>query len=45
MIAELEKDELQTNIAGGPSGRRLSRWYRTGIREWENGVYRKLGDG
>jgi penicillin amidase len=42
MIVEMEKDEMQTNIAGGPSGRRFSRWYGTGIKEWEDGIYKKL---
>lgn len=42
MISEMEKDELQTNIAGGPSGRRLSKWYKTGVQEWEMGIYKKM---
>ncbi len=42
MISEMEKNELQTNIAGGPSGRRFSRWYRTGVEDWEKGIYKKL---
>ncbi len=42
MIAELEKDEMWTNIAGGPSGKRFSRWYKSGLDDWEKGVYKLL---
>ncbi len=42
MIAEMDKDEILTNIAGGPSGNRFSKWYKSDIENWLNGVYKKL---
>ena len=42
MIAEIEKDEMQTNIAGGPSGKRFSKWYKSDFENWEAGRYKRI---
>jgi penicillin amidase len=42
MIVEIEKDEMQTNIAGGPSGKRFSKWYKSDFENWEAGRYKTL---
>lgn len=42
MVTELRKDEIHTCMAGGPSDRRFSRWYCTGLRNWLRGNYKKL---
>lgn len=42
MIVELEKSGIQSNIAGGPSGSRFSKFYKSDIENWERGIYKKL---
>jgi len=42
MIVEIEKDGIWTNIAGGPSGSRFSKWYKSDLENWKNGGYKKL---
>jgi penicillin amidase len=42
MIVEIEKAGMLTNIAGGPSGSRFSRWYKSDLKNWEEGTYKKL---
>jgi len=39
MIADLDRDELHTNNAGGPSDRRFSKYYTMGIDDWMNAKY------
>ncbi len=39
MIADLDRDELHTNNAGGPSDRRFSKYYTMGIDDWINAKY------
>ena len=39
MIADLDRDELHTNNAGGPSDRRFSKYYTMGIDDWINARY------
>ncbi len=34
IVTDLGTDEVHTAMAGGPSDRRFSRWYRTGIPDW-----------
>jgi penicillin G amidase len=43
LIADMNTDELHTNIAGGPSDRRFSRWYISDMPDWLSGVYKVLG--
>jgi len=39
MIADMDSDELYTNNAGGPSDRRFSKYYKTGLAEWMSARY------
>ncbi len=39
MIADMDTDELLNNLPGGPSDRRFSKYYRTGIEGWINARY------
>lgn len=43
MVTELACDEIYTNMAGGPSDRRFSKWYCCDLANWQNGIYKKLG--
>lgn len=43
LIADMNTAELHTNIAGGPSDRRFSRWYISDMPDWLGGVYKVLG--
>jgi len=42
MIADLAEQSLHTNIAGGSSDRRFSRWYMKDMENWLKGVYKVL---
>ena len=39
MIVDMDNDELLNNLPGGPSDRRFSRYYRTGMKAWVDGRY------
>lgn len=41
-ISDMGEDEARTIVPGGPSGRRLSRWYRSEIDRWLRGEYKVL---
>jgi len=41
MITDLGTDEVFSNLAGGPSDRRFSKWYISGLDDWINGKYKK----
>jgi len=42
LIADLSEDVLHTNMAGGPSDRRLSKWYTSGLADWQEGRLKTL---
>ncbi len=42
LIADLGEELIHTNSAGGPSDRRFSEYYTTGIEEWLSGIYYTL---
>jgi len=42
MIADMSTKEIHTNIAGGPSDRRFSKWYVSDVKNWLTGVYKVL---
>ncbi len=42
MIADLGREVLETNLAGGPSDRRFSRWYTSDVDNWRSGRYKTL---
>jgi penicillin amidase len=41
-VTDLGDDRAFTALAGGPSGRRTSRWYKTDIKRWLSGNYKVL---
>ncbi len=41
-ITDLSEDHARTALAGGPSGRRFSRWYTTDVTRWLEGRYKTL---
>ncbi|HEX9973914.1 MAG TPA: penicillin acylase family protein, partial [bacterium] len=41
MIVEIEKEGMFTNISGGPSGSRFSKFYKSDIENWKQGIYKK----
>jgi penicillin amidase len=41
-ITDMAADEAHTVLAGGPSGRRFSKWYDTDVDRWLNGDYKVL---
>jgi len=42
MVIDLAKDEIYTNMAGGPSDRRFSKWYCSDLENWLSGKYKTL---
>jgi penicillin amidase len=42
IVADLATDELYTNLEGGPSDRRFSRWYCSGLADWLARRYKTL---
>lgn len=42
MISDMGTDDMYTNLPGGPSDRRYSKWYRSDIRNWSKGNYKIL---
>ncbi len=41
-ITDLGADVVDTVLAGGPSGRRFSRWYTTDVERWLKGEYKRI---
>ncbi|KAA3654453.1 MAG: hypothetical protein DWQ10_17795 [Calditrichaeota bacterium] len=42
MASDLATDEIHSNLAGGPSDRRFSKWYCSDLKNWLNGKYKTL---
>ena len=42
MITDLTRDEVHSNLAGGPSDRRFSKWYCADLENWMKGKYKIL---
>jgi penicillin amidase len=42
LVSDLATVGMQTTLAGGPSDRRFSKWYLTGISDWIKGRYKTL---
>jgi penicillin amidase len=42
MATDLAEDCIHTNMAGGPSDRRFSKWYCSDLDNWKKGVYKKV---
>ncbi len=45
MITDMATDDIHTNMAGGPSDRRFSKWYCSDLENWKTGAYKKLSPG
>ncbi len=41
-VSDLGEDVCYTNLAGGPSDRRFSKWYRSDLRNWLTGTYKEI---
>ena len=42
IVCDLSQDEARTNLAGGPSDRRFSKWYDSDVKNWLEGKYKRL---
>ncbi len=42
LVTDMSTDSMHTTLPGGPSDRRFSRWYVSGLRDWLKGRYKKL---
>ncbi len=42
MVIDLATDEMNTNMAGGPSDRRFSKWYCSDLENWISGKYKTI---
>jgi penicillin amidase len=42
LVTDLGSDDVWTNLAGGPSDRRFSRWYVSDLQRWLAGKYKRL---
>ena len=43
MVTDLSTDDIYTNMSGGPSDRRFSKWYCSDLDNWMTGKYKKIG--
>lgn len=43
IVADLGTDEAHTALPGGPSDRRFSPWYRSGVADWHAGRLKRVG--
>jgi penicillin amidase len=41
-VTDLGKDQAWTNLPGGPSESRFSKWYKSDVERWLNGKYKRL---
>jgi penicillin amidase len=42
LVVDMAGDECHTNLEGGPSDRRFSRWYCSDLENWLHGTYKRL---
>ena len=42
IVTDMSKEETFSNLAGGPSDRRFSKWYCSDLENWINGNYKRL---
>jgi penicillin amidase len=45
IVSDLSADDARSNIAGGPSDRRFSKWYVSDLENWKQGRYKTLSAG
>ncbi len=41
MTMDMASSEMHSNLAGGPTDRRFSKWYTSGLQDWLDGKYKK----
>lgn len=41
LISDLANEGVISNVAGGPSDRRFSKWYRSDVKNWLSGKYKR----
>ncbi len=42
LVTDMAGDAIHTNILGGPSDRRFSKWYCSGLSGWQRGQYKEI---
>jgi penicillin amidase len=42
MVTDFASEEVHLNMTGGASGERFSKFYKAGMEDWVNGVYRVI---
>jgi penicillin amidase len=42
LVTDMGTDEAWTNLPGGPSESRFSKWYKTDIQRWIDGQYKRM---
>lgn len=42
LVSDMSSDTLISNMPGGPSDRRFSRWYTSDLENWKGGKYKTL---
>jgi len=42
MVTEFSDDSIYTNMVGGPSDRRFSKWYASDFKNWLNKIYKVI---
>lgn len=45
LVTDLGERTIRTCLAGGPSDRRFSRWYASGLDDWRHGRFKTVGPG
>ena len=43
LVTDLSTDDIYTNMSGGPSDRRFSKWYCSDLANWMTGKYKRIG--
>ncbi len=41
-VADFAEEGIRSVLAGGPSDRRFSKWYKSGIKDWQAARYKRL---
>jgi len=41
MTMDMATTEMHPNLAGGPTDRRFSKWYTSGLQDWLEGKYKQ----
>jgi acyl-homoserine lactone acylase PvdQ len=42
MVTDFATEEVHLNMSGGASGERFSPFYKAGMEDWVNGVYKVI---